>query len=281
MLLGARLNLRGTSSFWASLAHGFSGRGGGVSAPPFDSLNLSYAVGDRSEDVDRNWDTVRAAGPERAAWVRIRQVHGARVVRAGAAAVDLGDADGAIATASGTVVSVLTADCVPILLAADGGRAVAAIHAGWRGTAAGIVAATVRMLEVEDRVDPTSLHALIGPAIGPCCYEVGDDVVTALRQRPALASGASSVGIETGATRPRVDLRRANHVLLTEAGVAPHRIELVGPCTRCAADRYFSHRAARGGATGRQLSWISLSPSGPQSLDTDADAGDRPRPDPA
>lgn len=260
------MNLRGTHPFWASIAHGFTGRAGGFSAPPFDSLNLSYAVGDRSVDVDRNWDAVRAGGPADGVWVRMRQVHGARVGRAAADAADLGDADAAITTSIGAVVSVLTADCVPILLAADGGRVVAAIHAGWRGTAAGIVVATVRTLEGEDRVDPTSLHALIGPAIGACCYEVGDDVVAALRQRSALASGNAAVGIETGTARPHVDLRRANQVLLMEAGVAPERIEVVGPCTRCAADRYFSHRAARGGATGRQLSWISPNPGGRSAL---------------
>lgn len=247
---------------WASVPHGFTGRAGGVSAAPYQSLNLSFAVGDRSEDVRRNWQIVQATAPPGVAFARMRQVHGCTVRVASARQLDLGDADAAISASPGVAVGVLTADCVPILLSAAGGRVVAAIHAGWRGTAANIAAATVQAMASGFGVAPGAIHAMIGPAIGACCYEVGSEVVAALI-RAAGSRGVMTSDGQSGTSRGRahVDLRAVNARQLVAAGLPDDQVGSIGPCTRCAADVLFSHRGAAGGPTGRQLSWIAAVPA--------------------
>lgn len=248
--------LRAPGPEWADVAHGFTGRAGGVSAGPYQSLNLSFAVGDDPEHVARNWDVVRAAVPRSTAFAQMRQVHGRTVRVATPGKLDLGAADAAIAATPGVAVSVLTADCVPVLLSAAAGSIVAAVHAGWRGTAVDVVGDTVRLFESQFGVSPATIDAALGPAIGACCYAVGSDVVDAMREQPALvAAGASVVAADAGGAW-RVDLRAANRALLGAAGLDGDRIRSVGPCTRCRANAFFSHRAAGGGPSGRQLTWI-------------------------
>jgi len=177
------------------------------------------------------------------------QVHGAQVVRADAAG-PLGEADAALATRAGVRVGVVTADCVPVLVAAGG--AVAAVHAGWRGLAGGVIPRAVEALVALAPGAP--LSAAIGPCIGACCYEVDAPVLGALRARfgaalePALAP-----------TRPghaQLDLAALARRALEDAGVAPAAVgALPGACTRCDAARFHSFR--RDGANaGRLLSWI-------------------------
>ncbi len=233
------------------VVHGFCGRAGGVSAAPYQGLNLSYRVGDAADTVAANWRNLAACLPQGLRFAHLEQVHGDTVRVATADRLDLGAGDAAVTCDASLVVGVLTADCVPILLRSRSRAAVAAIHAGWRGTVADIAGAAVRRLTQAFGVAPSDLEAAIGPAIGPCCYEVGEEV----RRQFAAVSPAL---LDVAQVHQALDLRAANRFLLERAGLRPAAIFECGPCTRCAADRFFSHRAAQGGASGRQLSFIAI-----------------------
>ena len=239
-----------------SVIFGFTGRAGGVSRGSHASLNLSSAVGDDEDRVRRNWQILLAKLPAGTRVARLRQVHGNEVRIADRNSLDLGDGDAAITADPLVAVAVLTADCVPILLNGARGAVVAAVHAGWRGTAADVAGATVAAIHAHCGVPPSSVEAIIGPAIGPCCYEVGAEVIAALQARLG-ADVAANVVDDRGHAQARVDLRAANRALLQAAGVPAAAISEQGPCTRCAAQRYFSHRAAAGGPTGRQAAIIA------------------------
>lgn len=190
-----------------------------------------------------------AAGLSAADPVRLRQVHGARVVRSKHAG-DGEEADGAFwLEGDGSRVPVVrTADCVPALLAERDGRAAAAVHAGWRGVVAGVVGNAIRELTGAG-VDPARLVVALGPAIGPCCYEVGEEVARAVED----ASGIREV--TTGAGRPRLDLRLAVRRQLEDRGVPPETITTAPWCTRCRDDLFFSYRRD-GEEAGRMLAVV-------------------------
>lgn len=190
-----------------------------------------------------------AAGLGAADPVRLRQVHGARVVRADRAA-EGEEADGAFwVEGDGPRVPVVrTADCVPALLAERDGRAVAAVHAGWRGVAAGVVGSAIRELAGAG-IDPSRLIAALGPAIGPCCYEVGEEVAQAVE----AASGTATTPARAG--RPRLDLRLAVRRQLEERGVPSGSISIAPWCTRCREDLFYSFRRD-GHAAGRMLALV-------------------------
>jgi len=179
------------------------------------------------------------------------QVHSDRVALARDGAVD--EADGVIVLGPGRFAGVVTADCCPLLLIAPEARAAAAVHAGWRGTVAAIVPKAVARLCDAAAVTPTDLHAALGPAIGPCCYEVGEEVVAAL---DALGNAGRAAIQPRPGRRPHADLRAANRALLVEAGLPPDQIHLTGGCTAC--DTVFpchSYRRDRD-AAGRQISLV-------------------------
>lgn len=170
----------------------------------------------------------------------LRQIHSGLVLEATQPGADrFAEGDGLVSGAAGTLVGVRTADCVPILIADVRTRAVAAVHAGWRGTDAGIVAAAVREMERLYHSKPVDLHAAIGPAIGVCCYEVGPEV--ALR-----------FGIETGGP-VKIDLAGINERQLRETGVV--NVWQSGECTYCGGTKYYSYRREKK-AAGRLLSFI-------------------------
>ena len=149
----------------------------------------------------------------------------------------------------GTCVGVVTADCVPLLLVAPRERVVAAVHAGWRGAAAGIIDAAIAHLHHGFGVEPATIEAAMGPAIGPCCYEVGPEVQAAFRERSGDATAAAW---SRRAQHDMLDLRGAVRALLMAAGIRD--VAILGPCTRC-SPVYCSFR--RDGATaGRQISFI-------------------------
>jgi len=179
------------------------------------------------------------------------QVHGDRLVVAKSGTV--GEADGVIVLGPGRFAGVVTADCCPVLLIAPTAHAAAAVHAGWRGTAAAIVAKAVTRLCETASVTPTDLHAAIGPAIGACCYEVGEEVVAALG---ALGdAGRAAIQRHTG-RRHHADLRAINRALLIKAGMPPQQVQITGGCTAC--DTAFPcHSFRRDQAdAGRQLSLV-------------------------
>lgn len=238
-----------------------STRAGGTSAAPWGSLNLGEHVGDDPAAVQHNrrrWS--QALGGAQPRW--LRQVHGAAVVeatregwRAGAGPQDPGPGDDPVADAvwtrePGVACSVLVADCLPVLLAATNGRAVAAAHAGWRGLAAGVVEAALARVCEAAGCSPPAVQAWLGPCIGPARFEVGEDVVQ------ALGGGArfSPQGERLGRARWLADLPGLASDRLRRAGVpAVHGGRW---CTVQDASRFFSFR--RDGTTGRLAASVWL-----------------------
>jgi YfiH family protein len=205
----------------------FTTRRGGVSEGAYASLNVGPATHDDPQRVAANRERVRLqAGAARLA--QGRQVHGTRVVVDGEGGEE---ADGQVSTQHGVAAIVLTADCLPVALAGPGAAGV--VHAGWRGLAGGVLEAGVAAL------GGGPVAAAIGPGIGPCCYEVGDDV------RAVFATSARTL-----------DLKAVARARLQAAGVG--EIHDCGLCTACDPHRFFSHRRDRG-VTGRQagLAWRS------------------------
>lgn len=220
-------------------------RGGGFSRSPYQSLNLAGHVGDDPQVVEANRQRAAGALSLPGAPVWMRQVHGADVIDAACAGSDP-LADGAYATRTGVVCAVLTADCLPVLLCRRTGDAVAAVHVGWRGLAAGIIDRAVQTLGGED------LLAWLGPAIGPQVYQVGDEVVQALRE--AVADPPVGAFEAAGPGKWYVDLYRLAACALARAGVGA--VYGGGWCTFSDAERFYSYR--RDGVTGRMATMIWL-----------------------
>ena len=240
------------------LLHGFMGRRGGKSAAPYAGLNTSYRVGDDPKVVSHNvCDVKLAAGIHDGRVVTMRQVHGDNIVEVKDKNLkEAGEADGMITGEVDLYLAVLTADCVPLLIVAPKQKLAAAVHAGWRGTLAGIAEKTVRLLESKYDVAAADLEVALGPSIGSCCYEVKDDVAGPLMKRWGRLTTPSIV-VKDG--KSFVNLRRLNRDILRAAGVPGSQLHQIGPCTSCAADDFFSYRRERSD-TGRQMSligWLS------------------------
>jgi YfiH family protein len=239
----------------------FTTRLGGVSRGPYHSLNLAYSVGDDPDAVSQN--RLRLAGVLGAAAavpVEAEQVHGGR---AGVLATGIGDpqpasrgpipgVDALVTNRRGVWLAIYAADCVPVLLVDTRTPAVAAIHAGWRGTAAGIVPETIARMGEAFGTDPERCAVELGPAIGGCCYEVDLPVARAMEKAPWWPEAARATGPE----RWHLDLRTAIRRQLLQAGIPSGRIAVVPLCTACRPDLFFSYR--RDGITGRMAARISL-----------------------
>lgn len=222
-------------------------RAGGVSRAPYDSLNLGSRCGDVEGAVLHNRGVLRACLPAEPAW--LRQVHGAVVVDAGAMPGEV-EADASFTRASGVVCGVLVADCMPVLLAARSGMAVAVAHAGWRGMSLGVIEATVRAMQVA----PRDLVAWLGPAIGPDQFEVGRDVHDAFTGRDAGAACAF-VPYPGREGKFRCDLYALARRRLAAIGVT--QVSGGGFCTMTES-RFFSYR--RDKTTGRMGAFVWLEP---------------------
>jgi polyphenol oxidase len=215
----------------------FSTRLGGVSESPYDSLNLGLLTDDAEDAVVENRRRLALAlGFEPDRIVFARQVHGTRLLDHRVESPEgLAEADGHVVSERGTAPLVFVADCLPVALAGPGG--VAMVHAGWRGLAGGILATAAAAVEAD--------AAAIGPGIGPCCYEVGEEVLSAF------------AGLGEGVVKRRMlDLPEAARRSLANAGV--EQVESAGLCTSCEEGLFFSHRRDRG-RTGRQagIAWLS------------------------
>ena len=240
-------------SRFEGLVHGFLGRQGGQSQPPYASLNLSYDNGDDIQVVKQNWCDLKVAlGLSEVTIITANQVHGDTILKVSNGAVKrAGIGDGLMTDAPNTVLGVMAADCVPLLFLEPGRKVAAAVHAGWRGAAVGIAATAVTRMKEEYKIDPSTLHVALGPSIGPCCYEVGNEVVEQIE-----ANWADEV---KGAWRPEglkgyLDLRAINEAQLVAVGVPQRQIRRIGPCTACHVGEFFSYR--KEGKTGSQLSFI-------------------------
>ena len=238
-----------------SLCHGFLGREGGASRSPYASLNLSYWVGDNSRSVDVNWQRARQLMPRGVRFAQLKQVHGKAIHTIGprADADPRPEGDGLITAITGVVLCIFTADCVPVLLADRAQGVIGALHAGWRGTLAGIAAAGVRAM-VRQGARAGETRALLGPSIGPCCYEVDDELARRFERRFERAH--THVYPSDHAGKAYLDLRGVVADQLVGAGLEHEAIQKIGPCTKCESGRYFSRRAAGGAVTGLQLSYI-------------------------
>lgn len=258
---GWELPLLGSELIGAPFRHGFSTRAGGVSPAPYDSLNLGARWFDVPANVAENRRRLlRAAGLGGPLFVA-RQVHGATVVQVRAGddpdAVARVEADALCTNDPGVALGVFVADCIPAIVVDPRTGAVAAAHAGWRGTVAGVLPAVVRTLAADFGARPGDLRIALGPAIGPCCFEVGAEVVDAVRT--ALGgTGEAVVAPSPGgvAGKWHVDLKAANVVLLERAGVPREAIDAGPECTRHDGARFYSYRRDRD-RTGQQMGIVA------------------------
>ena len=229
-----------------TLNHALFTRCGGVSKPPFSSLNVGHTVGDDLAAVRANHDrALGALGWRRADVVTAYLVHGDRVavVDENAKGAVFSETDALVTDTPGVVLMLRFADCVPVLFYDQRKRVIGLAHAGWRGVPAGIIPATVSMLVNVFGCELRDLWAGVGPSIGPCCYEVGPEVIAAVS---AAVNGRNPFDSVNG--RLYLDLWTAVQGQLADAGVG--EVEVSGICTSCHIDEWFSHRAEKG-KTGR------------------------------
>lgn len=238
-----------------ALAHTFLGRGGGVSREPFSSLNCASAVGDRAKDVEKNREIIgKTFGFDPQGLVTVRQVHGENVFlveKRTKKEYETVEADSIVTHLGGMAIGVLTADCLPVLLFDPGKKAIAAVHAGRKGTVKCVVEKTVAVMRRKFGSDPEDILASLGPHIGWCCYGVGEEVASEFKET------FGDCGLHIGAEEVRLDLKAVNLMQLKRAGLREKNIDAVGSCTSCRNDLFFSYRKD-GGTTGRQLSFIML-----------------------
>lgn len=238
------------------LQHAIFSRQGGSSPAPFDSLNLSVSVPDDNENVYANRQQAYAVyGRDTDTLVHAHLVHGNDVARVTQAnnGTWIPRTDGIITNEPGCGLTMNYADCTPIFLYDPEHHAIGLGHAGWQGTVKDLPGAMVRAMVREFGSEPATLIAGIGPCIGPCCYEVGEQVITAVHE--SFPDAADLFVETTGEKRqfsqgngPHFNMPEANRRNLVTAGV--QQIELSGLCTACHTDLFFSHRAEYG-KTGR------------------------------
>ena len=242
----------------AGFANAFSTRHGGVSPMPSGALNLAGFNEDTAENIHENrrrfLKLLNGPWTLGSCW----QVHGCaiRLVRnLEDARNDTENCDALTTRAVGILLGVKTADCVPLLLADERTGAVAAVHAGWRGSVACIVPQTLARMAQEYQTRPEDVRVAIGPAANGCCYEVGSEVIEAFRER---LPGMDHLIKPTRAGHALIDLQKANGALLAAAGVAPEKIHIAPLCTMCRNDLFFSYRREKvlQGRVGRLMAVI-------------------------
>lgn len=243
------------------VAHGFNLRTGGMSEGAYASLNLGRAVGDVPAHVAENHRRFAGAvGYADGALFETSQVHGAgvHVVEAGSASgagvrdVRRIEADALVAPPGGLGIGVRVADCAPVLLYDVRSGAVAALHAGWRGTVAGVIEAGLTALLAHSSGDASALRAAVLPHIRRCCFEVGEDVAQTLVE--ASPDRRDDV-VDRSRSKPHVDLTAIIVQKLRARGVLEGSIDVVAGCTRCEPERFFSYRRD-GKQSGRHLAAI-------------------------
>ena len=276
---------------WPWLIHGFSTRTGGVTtayrpAQRSGELNLGFSASDTHENVLENRRRLLSAlDAEQSKLITLRQIHSSLIRRVGRSDVVRAQpwkADGLMTDEPGLLLGIQTADCIPVLVADVRRKAVAAFHAGWRGTLKRIVETGVGRMRLEFRSRPEDLVAAIGPGISACCYAVGEEVRSEftsqfayaaelftevsdsdpIREKyPLLFLTARAPGHSNLGPSLHLDLFGANRRQLIDAGLRPDAVTVIGDCTRCQNNRYFSYRAEQG-FTGRMLSVVGIRANG-------------------
>jgi len=259
------------------LVHGFSTRPGGVSTLAGKRvLNLGFTEWDSRDKVRDNRRRLQAAiGAQKFNLIPLLQLHSDSVLFFDEAPVEPSRADASITGQPGLLLAVQTADCVPILLVDPRNRAVASVHAGWRGTLQRIVTKAIGRMQMQFGTKPADLLAAIGPAIGGCCYEVGteiaaafaaqfpnaadffDDLRTGDEPNPLEWMNMMPPGHQPPPKKVLLDLRKANRAQLIEAGLAGKNIFVNELCTGCRTDLLFSYRK-EGPQSGRMMSVIGI-----------------------
>lgn len=243
---GALEYLRGEG---ISTAHGFTTRFGGVSRDHLESLNIGIHRGDLRENVLKNYEILgKALGFDVKNLVLSHQTHTDIVLQVGRAqagaglfAPELPECDALITNEPGVALAIFTADCTPIVLHDPVTGAVGAVHAGWRGTAAGIAGKAVAAMTRAYGCDPKKIRAAIGPNIGPCCFQTDADVPEAMVE---AFGAAAEPFIRQVKEKYYVNLKAINELVLRRAGV--EHIEVSADCTVCQSHRFWSHRVTRG-----------------------------------
>lgn len=263
-----RLLTWSSPAFPKDMVAAFSTRIGGVSRGPFASLNLGTSVADDPAAVAVNRARLAdVTGMAAGHFLTVEQVHGNCITIADVAAATpiattaggqqvllCGRADGLVTSRPGHFLTTLHADCFPIYVADPVARVAVLVHAGWRGTLAGIVTSGVRAA-LDAGAKPERLWAGIGPGIGPCCYEVGEDVVK--RVTDLFGRDGQPLLVPTRPGHARLDLAAANRLLLAAAGIPSEQIATANLCTACHRNLFFSHRRDRG-MTGRMMAVLGF-----------------------
>lgn len=239
---------------------GFTTRHEGVSRAPYNSLNLGMNTNDQQFNVEGNRSLLaRAFGITQEALVTVRQVHGSDILVIDQPNEEFShflslESDAIITNQPNVMIGVCVADCVPILLCDPVKRVVAAVHAGWQGTAAKLVAKTVAGMKAEFDCKPREIRAAIGPSIGPCCYEVDTPVQQAFLQAGIAWDSYARVNTDG---KWQLDLAATNRDLLMQAGIPDSSIQNSEMCVCCHRELFFSYRRDDG-ETGRQIGFIML-----------------------
>ena len=247
----------------AGAVHAFTTRSGGVSRGIYASLNLGKDRGDDMANVRENYRRVCAAlGVDMEKLVFTNQVHGELVRRVTLADAGKGldkpvdyEVDGLMTDIPGLVLAAFTADCIPILLFDPVAKAVAAVHAGWRGTALGIAARAVEGMVSQYGCKGENILAAIGPGISQCCFETDADVPNAMTA--AFGSAALPFIQDRGDGKFNLDLKGLNALWLKRAGLREGHIDISPDCTMCEHEKYWSHRYTKG-ERGSQAALIAL-----------------------
>ena len=239
----------GQLASFPQLCHGVTTRRGGDSRPPFDTLNLSGKVGDAPTRVAANRRRVQTCFPGSTP-VFIKQVHGRSiaVLDGGNLPKDgrlPGEADALVTRQPGRLLSILVADCQPVMLFDPVRRAIANIHSGWRGSVVNIVGRTVAVMAARFGCRPGDIRAGVGPSLGPCCAEF-------VNYRQEIPESLWSYRV----TAHRFDFWALSRDQLQQSGLRPDHIEIAELCTRCRSDLFYSYRAAN--RTGRMGAFIGL-----------------------
>jgi len=263
-----KLSRRGKISYlepsWtrqAGVEAGFTTRNGGVSRPPYNSLNLGFNTEDPRHNVEGNRSTLtRAFGVQPHLLLTVRQVHGTDLLIIDEPNPDLShflsiECDGVVTNQPGILIGILVADCYPVLLFDPRQRVAAAVHVGWRGAAAGILGKTLRALQETFDSRPEHIRAAVGPGIGAHHYEVDRPVRDAFRQ----GSGHwDQIAKEVALGKWHLDLQKSCLLQLEAAGLEPAHLEATEEDTCCHRELFFSHRRDKG-QTGRQMGFLMIS----------------------
>ncbi len=271
------------------LVHGFSTRSGGFTTVyGGKTLNLGFTKDDARENVEENRSKTLlsiGAGDKRKPWplVSLRQIHSDIIHIVRSAQTGLLRGDGLITNVPGIILAVMTADCLPVLLADKKNKAVGAFHAGWRGTVQRIAEKGLGIMRREFGTQPENVFAAIGPGIQQCCYEVGQDLKDQFESQfsygselfqevkdyddvhekyPLLFMNMRAPGHGDQCIKLHLSLREANRRQLLEAGIPQKQISALEDCTSCDTRTFFSHRAEKG-RTGRMMAMIGIKPNKP------------------